>query len=206
MTDFLTDEEKAEQIKSWFKENGMSVVVGVSLAISVLFGFRYWQDYKTTQSEEASTIYTEIQQAGTANDEQLYSKVAQLKSDYASTPYAPLAAMVAAKQHASHGDNEKAIIELQWAVDNSSEKVSKDLAKLRLARVLIANKQFDKATKILTEEFPAAYLSIVEELKGDIYLANKEIDKAKSSYDKALLSSQGAATDYLKMKRDDLGV
>ena len=205
MTDFLTDEEKAEQIKGWIKENGISVVVGISLAVGGLFGFRYWQNYQITQSEEASALYAEIQQLGAKNKEQTYHKVAQLKADYASTPYASLAAMVAAKQLASQDDNEKAISELQWTVDNAPEKVSKDLAKLRLARVYIANKQLDKATAVLAEDFPAAYLSLVDELKGDIHFAKKEIDQAKTSYDKALLSSQGAATDYLKMKRDDLG-
>ena len=204
MTDFLTDEEKAEQIKGWIKENGMSVAVGVALAVSGLFGFRYWQEYQKTQAEEASALYSEIQQPS-AKDEQIYSKAAKLKSDYSSTPYAPLAAMITAKQYALQGDNAKAISELQWAVDNASEKVSKDLAKLRLARVLIADKKLDEASAILTEKFPSAYLSLIEELKGDIHLANSEIDKAKASYDKALLSSQGAATDYLKMKRDNLG-
>lgn len=204
MTDFLTDEEKAEQIKTWIKENGMSVAVGIAIAVSGLFGYRYWQDYQKTQAEAASTIYTEIQQ-GSINDDQIYSKAAQLKSDYASTPYASLASMIIAKQYALKGDNAKAIIELQWSADHATEKVNKDLAELRLARVLIADKQLDKASAILAKEFPSAYRSIIEELKGDIHLANGEIDKAKSSYDTALLSSQGAATDYLKMKRDDLG-
>ena len=205
MTDFLTDEEKAEQIKAWLKENGMSVAVGVTLAVGGLFGFKYWQEYQKTQSEEASAIYSEIQQDSTTNSDTIYTKVSQLKSDYSSTPYASLGAMIAAKQHAMHGDNEKAIAELQWTIDTASEKVTKDLAKLRLARLYIATKQFDKASTILAEKLPAAYLSLIEELKGDIHLANNEIKKARESYDKALLSSQGTATEYLKMKRDDLG-
>ncbi len=205
MSDFLTDEEKAEQIKTWIKENGMSVFVGVAIAVSGLFGYRYWQDREKTLSEEASALYSEIQQASTTNSDTIYSKVAQLKSNYSSTPYAALAAMIAAKQHAIKGDNEKAATELKWVVDNASEKVSSDLAKLRLARVYIAEKQMDKASSILSGSFPTSYLSIIEELKGDIYLANNEVQKAKESYDKAILSSQGAPTSFLKMKRDNLG-
>lgn len=208
MTDFLTDEEKAEQIKAWFKENGMSVAVGVTLAVGGLFGFKYWQEHQKTQSEEASALYSEIQQDSATNNENndaIHSKISQLKSDYSSTPYAPLGAMIAAKQHATQGNNKKAITELQWAVENSSEKVSKDLAKLRLARAYVATKQFDKSSAILTGELPSAYSSLIEELKGDIHLGKNEIDKARESYDKALLSSKGAATEFLKMKRDDLG-
>ena len=207
MTDFLTDEEKAEQIKAWFKENGMSVAVGITLAVGGLFGFKYWQEYQKTQSEEASALYSEIQQdsAESKNNDSVYSKIHQLKSDYSSTPYAPLGAMIAAKQYATQGDNKKAITELQWAVENSSEKASKDLAKLRLARAYVATKQFDKSLSILTEELPSAYTSLIEELKGDIHLGKNEINQARESYDKALLSSKGAATEFLKMKRDDLG-
>ena len=202
MSDFLTDEEKAEQIKAWLKENGMSVFVGIAIAVGGLFGYRYWQDYKLQTAEEASAIYSQVQQS---HDDTIYSKVAQLKTDYASTPYAALASMIAAKNYAEKGDNDKATTELQWVVENASEEVTLDLAKIRLARLYIAQKQFDKASSILNETFPKSYLSIIEELKGDIHLAKNEKDKAKEAYDKALLSSQGAPSSFLQMKRDDLG-
>ena len=202
MSDFLTDEEKAEQIKAWLKENGMSVFVGIAIAVGGLFGYRYWQDYKLQTAEEASAIYSQVQQS---HDDTIYSKVAQLKTDYASTPYAALASMIVAKKYTEKGDNASAIVELQWVVEHTSEKVTLDLAKTRLARLYIAQKQFDKASSILNETFPRSYLSIIEELKGDIYFAKGEQDKAKEAYDKALSSSQGTIISFLQMKRDDLG-
>lgn len=205
MSDFLTDEEKAEKIKEWFKENGIALVLGITLAFGGIFGMRYWQDHQRVQSEEGSALYSQVQQESISKADTLYSKVAQLKSDYTSTPYAALGALLAAKQHAANGDNAKAITELKWVVDNAEQKVTQDLAKIRLARVYVANKQYDEASTILNGELPEAYASLVEELKGDIHLAKNEIEKAREAYDKALLSAKGASTEYLKMKRDDLG-
>ena len=44
MTDFKTDEEKAEELKAWWKENGTSVMAGIALAVAALFGWEYWKN------------------------------------------------------------------------------------------------------------------------------------------------------------------
>ena len=209
MTDFLTDDEKADAIKNWLKVNGTSIIVGVSLAVTGLLAYRYWQDHTVNQAQEASTIYSSIQQDALAakgkKDSTSQTNIQQLKTEYADTPYAAVAALLAAKRYALQGDNPAAIKELQWVTDNASEKLTQDLAKLRLVRVYIATKQMDKADALLKQPFPSAYASLISELNGDIHAAKKELKKARAAYDKALLSSQGMATDYLKMKRDDLG-
>jgi predicted negative regulator of RcsB-dependent stress response len=173
----------------------------VSLAAVLVFSYRYWQDYTVTQSQNASNIYSSVQQDAAKSQAQ----IEQLKTDYAETPYASLAALHSAKNYALKGDNAAAIKELDWVVSHSSEVLTQDLAKLRLARVYIASKQLDKASTLLEDSFPNAYTSLVSELKGDIHLAKQEVQKAREAYDKALLSSKGLASDYLKMKRDDLG-
>jgi len=212
MTDFLTDDEKADAIKNWLKVNGMSIIVSVSLTVTGILAYRYWQDHTLNQAQIASSIYTSIQQEALQSNDKTAAKtidntpnIQQLKSNYADTPYASMAALLAAKHSALKGDNSAAIKELQWVNNNASEKLIQDLAKLRLARVYIASKQLDKAKPLLEGNFPSAYASLLSELKGDMHLAKEQPQKARVAYDKALLSSQGIATDYLKMKRDDLG-
>jgi len=39
--EFSTEDEQVEAIKKWWKENGTSLIVGVVLGLSVLFGWRY---------------------------------------------------------------------------------------------------------------------------------------------------------------------
>ena len=48
--DLKTDDEKAEELKAWWKENGTSVIAGVALTIGGMFGYQQWQQYKLDQS------------------------------------------------------------------------------------------------------------------------------------------------------------
>ena len=61
--DYATDEERVEELKKWWKENGKSVIFGIVLGLSILFGWRWWGDYQLNQSLQASTLYTQLELA-----------------------------------------------------------------------------------------------------------------------------------------------
>ena len=198
MTGLKTDEEKAEEIKQWWKENGVSVLAGVAFAVAGVFGWQQWQAHKATQSEEASALFSQIIN-GTAIDRA--ATIKKLESDYSATPYAAFAFMEKAKVAK---DNKIAIRALRIAAESKQINVAR-IAKLRLSRALIADGQLDKAALLLKEKFPSAYTSLLAELKGDLYLAKKEIDQARQSYDRAILSAGRDSVELLKMKRNNLG-
>ena len=93
---------------------------------------------------------------------------------------------------------------MRKATTNSQENIA-HIAKIRLARTLISSGKLDEASTILGEKLPAAYESLITELKGDIFYAKKEYKKAREAYDRAILSSGGQNIETLKLKRDDLG-
>jgi predicted negative regulator of RcsB-dependent stress response len=198
MTGLKTDEEKAEEIKLWWKDNGSSVLAGVALAIAGTFGWQQWQAYQTSQSEKASYLFSQLIN-GTTID--VAGTIKQLENDYSATPYAAFASMLKAK---NAKDNKIAIEALQVAANSKQINISR-IAKLRLTRALIADGQLDKAASLLKEKLPSAYTSLVEELKGDLYLAKKEINQARQSYDRAILSAGRDSVEFLKMKRNNLG-
>ena len=198
MTGLKTDEEKAEEIKRWWKENGTSVLAGVALAVAGVFGWQQWQSHKVTQSEEASGLFSQITN-GTTIDRA--GTIKKLESDYSATPYAAFASMEKAK---AEKNNKIAIEALRAAAESEQVNVSR-IAKLRLSRALIADGQLDKAASLLKEKLPSAYTSLLEELKGDLHLAKKEIDQARQSYDRAILSAGRDSVEFLKMKRNNLG-
>ncbi len=205
MAEYQTDEEKVEAIREWWKENGRSVIAGIILGVGGLFGWKAWTDYRVAQAEQASIIYATMQQADkSGNTEQALSQGRTLRSDYASTPYAALGALEAARLYVKQDDLAAAETELRWAVEHARQESVKEVAKLRLARVLIAQNALDEAQAVLEGEFPSAYLSLVEELKGDLYRARGELELARQAYDRALITA-GQAAEYLQMKRDDLG-
>ncbi len=199
MTDLKTDQEKAEDLKKWWKENGTSVMLGVALAIGSVLGWQQWQAHKLAETEEASSLFaSQKKQADPAT-------LAELKQKTGS-PYASLAALNAAKQAAETGKEDQAKAELQWTIDNTPDELIKQVASLQLARLHISTKDFDTAKSLLNQSYSTAYSSLIDELKGDLYLAQDQISDAATAYQQAIQSSGGNAPRYLKMKLDNLGL
>jgi predicted negative regulator of RcsB-dependent stress response len=199
MTDLKTDQEKAEDLKLWWKENGTSVLTGVALAVASVFGWQQWQAHKIAQTEEASALFAKQQiQSDPAT-------LATLKTNASSSPYASLAALNAAKSAAKNGDEAQAISELQWTIDNTPDDLIKQVANLQLVRLEISAKKFESATSHINQTFSPAYASLVEELKGDLHLAQNQLKEAVKAYKQAIQLSDGNTPKYLQMKLDSLG-
>jgi len=194
-----SDEEKAEELKAWWKANGISVVAGVALAIAGMFGWQQWQQSKLDKSEGASKVFSQLNK--NSSDGELLKKI---NDEYGNTPYAPLAALNAAKSACESNKIDDCIAQLKVA-SNSSHNSIATIAKIRLARTLINSNKLDEASKVLSSVTDTAFSSLVAELTGDLFLAKKDYNRARESYDKALLSSGGQNSQILKMKRDDLG-
>ncbi|WPL19304.1 hypothetical protein Thiowin_04421 [Thiorhodovibrio winogradskyi] len=60
MVDLQTDEEKAEAIKKWWKENGLAVVSGVVIGLAAIFGWRAWVGYQEQRGQQASLAFEEL--------------------------------------------------------------------------------------------------------------------------------------------------
>ncbi len=198
--DLKSDEEKAEELKAWWRSNGTSVIAGVALTVGGMFGWNYWKEHKVTQSEGASKLYAQLDQEGTNSAEVLK----ELNDEYSGTSYAYLAALTSAKTSCETGNTDECIAQLKTASASPQDSLA-NIAKLRLARTLVSSGKLDEAKSILAEKIPVSYQSLVSELNGDIHFAKKEFKQAYEAYDKAILSSGGQNTQLLKMKRDDLG-
>ncbi|MGH8503553.1 MAG: YfgM family protein [Gammaproteobacteria bacterium] len=205
MASYHTDEEQAEALKRWWRENGRSVLAGVIIGLGALFGWRGWSAYQDRQADAASMHYAELRAAVAGDDSKAIETTTHiLQESYPSTPYAALAALSLAKVKAQVGDLKGSGAQLRWAAEHSPQDVVRTLANLRLARVLVAQGENDAALAILNGDFPAAYTSLIEEIRGDALVAKGDIDAAREAYDRALAAAVGD-TEYLRMKRTDLG-
>ncbi len=50
---YRTDEEQVEALRKWWLENGKSVIAGIVIGFSAIFGWRAWQDHTIVQAEAA---------------------------------------------------------------------------------------------------------------------------------------------------------
>lgn len=203
--DYATDDERVEEIKKWWKENGKSLVVGVVLGLSILFGWKAWKDYRVTQGMNASAVYAQLSAAlNQGNDKLAQGQLDDLVKNYSSTPYAVMASMAVAKHKVDKKDLAGARTHLQWAHDHAGDDETRHLARLRLARVILALGDAAAALQLVSNVNAGEFASSYEELKGDIYIKQGKTAEAYAAYKKAQASAaksgQGNPTLQLKLE------
>jgi predicted negative regulator of RcsB-dependent stress response len=206
--DTYNADEELEKLKSWWKSYGNSVIGGIVLGVALLGGITYWKHYKTERASQASMLYDKlIAGAAQNNATAAVDDGAKLISDYSATAYAGKAALILAKLSYDAADVEGARRHLQWAVDHATETATRQMARLRLARILIEQKALDQALTLADAGDTGGFVSEFQELRGDILLAQGKKDEARSAYGKALegLTKGSSYERVLKMKLADLG-
>tara|TARA_R110000782_G_scaffold18712_9_gene51220 strand:+ start:200 stop:832 length:633 start_codon:yes stop_codon:yes gene_type:complete len=205
---YKTEEEQVEAIKKWWQENGKSIIAGVVIGITAIFGWRAYDNHTAVQAEQASLLYEQMLVAARTNDEEnvrVYGN--RIFDDYKSSTYAVFASLMLAKVAAESGKLEEAETHLRWVLKNSSQAEFKHIARLRLARVLIASDKLDLATETLNVSKPGDFVARYDELRGDIYVKQGKSDEAIKAYERSLANSKGTgdAQSILQMKLNDLG-
>ena len=200
-----TDDERVEDLKKWWKENGVSIIVGIALGVIAIFGWRYWSSYRDAQAETASRAYDAFIAVMEKPDaDQARQRGQALLTDFPKSSYAALAALRLAKLAVDGGDTAAASQRLEWVIANARLDELKDIARLRLARVKFATGQPAEAEKLLDGVTTANLNAEREELKGDLYLASNDPEKARTAYTAALVASGG--NRLLQLKLDNLAV
>ena len=206
MAEYETEEQQVEALKNWWKEYGTAIIAGAVLGIAALSGWRYWSWHQEEQAKEASDLFAGVQEAVAKSDgDTLQTQAEVLRKEYKSTPYSVLATLHEAKVQAENGSIAEAEKSLRWVIENSSQEDIQDIARIRLARVLVADNKLDQAAETIDRDLPGAYASLVNEIRGDIFFAKGETEQAKQAYDQALESAGASNVEFLQMKRNDLG-
>jgi len=205
--DYATDEERVEELKKWWKENGMSVVLGAVLGLSILFGWRWWGDYQENQAIQASTLYDQLELAiQNKKNDQAKAFADEIIKKYTKTPYAVYSALSLSKMKIDSNDMASAKTHLQWAYDHTDVQEVKRLTGIRLARLLFSMGETDSASALVSNVDGGKFSAMYEELKGDIFLKKGNEDSALVAYKKArqLVPAGTRVSPSLEFKIDDL--
>ena len=206
---YASDDEKGEAIKNWWRENGRSVITGVVLGAAVIFGGRYWMNFQQAKTEQAAAMYQQVQMnIGEADLTAAEDLTQQLMQSHSSTPYAAFASLELAAEQMKNQQADAALEYLKWTADNAKLDAQKDLARLRMVRVLIDQNELDQALELTRQTTSEAFVSLFAELEGDIYLLQQDKAQAYEAYRKAIASMKAddPRQTLLEMKRDDVAV
>jgi predicted negative regulator of RcsB-dependent stress response len=202
---YETEEEQLDAVKRWWKENGLSTIIGLVLGVAVILGWNYWQSYKKSQSEAASAIYSQLIQAIEADKKDSAEKLAErIQEQYPKTEYAAYSALLLAKLKVQQSDVAKAKEILKNIAAGSNKELS-NIAKIRLVRLMLASGEYEQGLQLINDVDPATSSSFsgnYDELVGDLYVALDRLDQARSAYQKAL--ENGYKSPLLQFKIDDL--
>jgi predicted negative regulator of RcsB-dependent stress response len=202
-----TEDEQVEKLKTWLKENGLSIIMGIVIGVGGIGGYNYWKRYQETTAAEASAHYAQMMQALAADNDDLVQQQADiLRADYAATDYASLADLALARMQVDNGEFAAAIESLQPLAGSEEQQPLVFLARIRLAALQIQLEQYEQSLATLDTGFPNEFSALVDELRGDALARQGKTDEAIVAYRKAQLAEPKPANpEFLRQKLDDLG-
>ncbi len=213
------EQEQLDTLKAWWRDHGNKVInlaLAAALVAAGISGWKWWQD---RQSVGAGALYGQLQEAVEKRDVKTVRDTAvELAEKYDGTVYAGMGALLAARVQMDAGDAKNAKAQLAWAAEKANDPALRDLARLRLAGLLLDDKAYDEALKQLSKDPEASFVVRFAELKGDIYAAQGKADEARAAYQVAIskLDSKGGVDtpatqregmyrELMQIKLDSLG-
>lgn len=203
----LEEQEQLDELKMMWKKYGNMIANAVLAVVLVYVGVQAWKWYQGKQATEASAIYQTLITTDKTKLKEVQSLSAKLIESYGSTPYAGRAAVYAAQANHESNDAKSAKAQLEWALRNAKENAVQSVAGLQLANILLDEKDYDAALKILNSTKLTGFEGLKADLKGDVYVAQGKISEAKKAYAEALrsLDTEGAYRQLTQQKLEALG-
>ncbi len=205
----LEEQEKLDALRAWWDRYGTLCAIILFVVVASIVGWRGWQWYQGHQATQAMSYFEALENSAGQQGEEAIARVKAasdaLRNDYADSGYTSRGVLVAAQALQARNDLDGAREQLEWLISNGSDPALVPLAKLRLAGVLLEQKQYDQALAQLSDA-PQAFAGLYADRRGDVLLAQGKTAEAKAAWEIALkeLARQPVA-QIIQLKIDALG-
>ncbi|MDR2015671.1 MAG: tetratricopeptide repeat protein [Azoarcus sp.] len=206
----LEEQEQIAQLKAWWAQYG-NLVMTILLALALGFaGWQMWNRHRNTEFAEASALYFDLQRAVADDDAAQVRKIAgEIISKHGNTVQAQLGAMLSAGVQFRKNDLDNARPQIEWAADKGKDTVLRDLARLRLAAVLIQQGAIDEALLRLQPVPEGALRARFEDLRGDAFASQGRNAQARTAWKAAFgalddTAQNASLRSVIRIKLDSL--
>lgn len=186
----LIEQEELSKLKSIWQEYGLAFIAAVVVFIAVYGGTIYWNRYQKEQASKAAYLFeTYLENIANKENDSSAKLVAQLSTEYKSTPYASLANLQQAKELYLEDKNKNldaAIDNIKWVIKNGNDTIFRDSARLQLMQLLQDKKDYAQIVSVANSHESSAMANGILELKGDALAQQKKFSDAKAAYQQAL--------------------
>lgn len=190
----LEEQEQIDTFKAFWERWGNLLMTGITVLLLAFAAYRAWGWYQDNQAAKAALAYEQLRGAANAKDLAKVKETAGVVFEqFGGTIYGPMAALIAAKAYAESDDLKGSKAALQWVIDKSGDDEFRQVARVRLAGVLLDEKQYDEALKLVTGIDSGRYAGAFADRRGDILLAQGKRDEAKAAFKLALEKYEGTS-------------
>ena len=206
-----SEEENLELLSSWWKKyKYLSIFLVLSVVVGIIFT-EVWTESSAKALQQETQEYQALLESLDGPDSETKTLAEEFVKKYPKNIYANIAALHLAKIYISTGELVLAANQLSRVLEQTSSNWRNEFdpvhstARLRLAKVLLAQEKPKEALKIINQ---SQYLNgALFELRGDAEAELNKINEARISYTLALESTQSTALKTLiKMKIADLKI
>lgn len=210
MDEYLNEQEQWEMVRGWLRVNTPWIVAGVLIAAAGVWGWRAWQAHVEARLAQAAGDYQSLIQAFGRNELAKATAMAdQISKEHAGTGYADQAQLAAARALVENNQLDAAAARLKAVMDSTPDRQLALVARLRLARLQVAQDHADEALATLAAVQPGAFAGRYAEARGDALYAKGDKAGALKAYREAQQGSgagagAGEGGDMLALKINDL--
>lgn len=182
----LEEQEQLDELKHFWKQYGNAITWVLIVLLSSFAAWNGYQQWERSQAAQAAGMYDEVERVVATGDVAMAERAfGDMKERFARTVYAQQAGLLLAKLAVDKTKPDVAKSVLTWVAEKSTDDGYAAIAKLRLAGLLINEKAFDAALKLLDVAPPTEFVALFADRKGDVYAIQSKPVEAKAEYQKA---------------------
>ncbi len=198
MAELINEQEQVDLLKHWWKEYGGWLLAGILVILIAMFAWRFFAHREQQVNQLAASNYQQLLGYMEENKpEEVTATANQLMNTYPKSIYGGLAGLLLAGEQMQNNQLAAAERTLNWVIAHSEDSATLTVAKIRLARVLLAQNNPQQALMILNGVENNLLSDMV---RGDSYAALHEYSQAQNQYQQALTGLNNSDPWYQVMQ------